>query len=129
MAKRLTARKVPRRNASSGSAFVPTSRTLRVALPGGGDMLIEATDTGHALESPLSPALPDFSDVADTIVSLSSALGSAMEKARPSKATVEFGVEVALDSGKLTALLVKGSAKASFKVSLTWEQPPPKPGP
>jgi len=33
---------------------------------------------------------------------------------------VEFGLEVALESGQLTAVLVKGSAKANLKITLEW---------
>lgn len=33
---------------------------------------------------------------------------------------MEFGLEVALESGQLTAVLVKGSAKANLKITLEW---------
>ena len=39
----------------------------------------------------------------------------------PTRASVEFGVEVAVDAGKLTALLVNGNTTGSLKVTLEWE--------
>lgn len=38
----------------------------------------------------------------------------------PSRATAEFGIEVGLESGQLTALWVKGTGKANLKITLEW---------
>jgi hypothetical protein len=64
--------------------------------------------------------LPSFADVASTITSLAQALSGAITAAKPQKASVEFGVEVAVEAGKLTALVVKADAKANLKITLTW---------
>jgi hypothetical protein len=39
---------------------------------------------------------------------------------QPSKATVEFGIELGIEPGKLTALLVQGTSKANLKINLEW---------
>ena len=39
---------------------------------------------------------------------------------QPKKATVEFGVEVTVKSGKLTALIVEGEGKGNLKITLEW---------
>lgn len=47
---------------------------------------------------------------------------SGLERARLDKTSVEFGVEVALEAGQLTALVMKGSGSASFKVTMEWSR-------
>jgi hypothetical protein len=54
------------------------------------------------------------------IESICSVVRRAIEKLTPNKATVEFGIEVAVESGKLTSLLVKGSGTANLKITLEW---------
>lgn len=45
---------------------------------------------------------------------------SALEKVKPRSASVEFGLEVSFEEGKLTALLVQGSGTASVNITLQW---------
>jgi Trypsin-co-occurring domain 1 len=44
----------------------------------------------------------------------------ALEAAKPEKATVEFGIDVGVESGQLTSMLVKGTGTATIKVTLEW---------
>lgn len=48
----------------------------------------------------------------------------AIQKARPKKVTVtvKFGMELAIESGQLTAVIVKGSGKANLEITLEWER-------
>jgi len=64
--------------------------------------------------------LPDFQSVTDAIEGIATAIRNSLEKVKPEKATIEFGVEFGVESGKLTALIVKGSGKANLKISLQW---------
>jgi hypothetical protein len=48
-------------------------------------------------------------------------LAKAWEAVKPSEATVEFALNVAVRSGKLTGLVVEGGGQASLKVTLTWK--------
>ena len=45
-----------------------------------------------------------------------------LDKVRPQKAKIEFGIEVAMKEGQLTALLVQGTATANLKITLEWER-------
>jgi hypothetical protein len=54
------------------------------------------------------------------IEGLGQVVQEALASFKPDKASVEFGLEVGLESGKLTALWVKGTGKANLKISLTW---------
>jgi len=51
--------------------------------------------------------------------------GMAIQRYNTEKASVEFGVEIAASTGKVSALLVQGSGKANLKITLEWEKPSP----
>jgi hypothetical protein len=65
--------------------------------------------------------LEDFtrsvSAVAETV---SDSITSALRKVQPGKVIAEFGCEIGMDAGNLTAILVKGTAKANVKVTVEW---------
>ena len=62
----------------------------------------------------------EFGNVTDTLQEVVEALERVITSAKPTKATVEFGVEVSAGAGKLTALLVKGSGTANLNITLEW---------
>jgi hypothetical protein len=62
----------------------------------------------------------EFSGLMKAVEGIASGVADTMEKLRPSEASVEFGLELGVESGQLTALLVKGSAKGNLKITLTW---------
>jgi NTP-dependent ternary system trypsin peptidase co-occuring protein len=53
---------------------------------------------------------------------ISTELVSALEAIGPKRATLEIGIEFAVESGELTALLVSGSAKSNVTITLEWER-------
>lgn len=63
----------------------------------------------------------EFDKLVDAIEGISLTVLSAVRKVRPTKATVEFGIEVGAESGQLTALIVKGTGKANLTITLEWE--------
>lgn len=64
----------------------------------------------------------EFGIIADAIVGLTDAIGGVLEKCKPTKASVSFGLEVTAKSGKLLALLVEGEGKGTLNVSLEWSK-------
>ncbi|WP_017237330.1 CU044_2847 family protein [Streptomyces sp. SS] len=68
--------------------------------------------------------LPDLSAVTEALSSFAGQIGEALHQAAPDRATVEFGCQLGLDAGWLTALVVQGSANASLRVTLEWEKKP-----
>jgi hypothetical protein len=58
--------------------------------------------------------------VAETIESVGRTLGNAVQKAAPKKATVAFGIEVAVKGGKLVSLITEASGSATLNVTLEW---------
>ncbi|MFJ3581895.1 CU044_2847 family protein [Streptomyces sp. NPDC090127] len=64
--------------------------------------------------------VPDLSGVTRALSTFAGQLGQALRQAAPDRATVEFGCELGLDAGGLTALIVKGSSRANLRVTLEW---------
>ncbi len=91
-----------------------------VQLPDGKRIYVQAVAQG-GLEQVGNIPIP-FKEVADVIESISTSIVNALKKAKPSKATVEFGLEIGLESGHLTTLLVKGTSTATLKIVLEWSE-------
>jgi hypothetical protein len=68
----------------------------------------------------LPPA--DLKEILAVVEGLSRDLGEAFERIAPDKASVEFGIEIAAEPGKVLALLVQGSGKANLKIVLEWDR-------
>lgn len=96
------------------------SRTvlMPVKLANGITAYVEARSLGG--EEDVADRILTFEGVSDAIKGISESISGALIAVRSDKATVEFGLQVAIDSGKLTALLVKGNASASLKITLEW---------
>jgi Trypsin-co-occurring domain 1 len=97
----------------------PKTQLVTVALPNGQSMQIEASVIDR-LESAGFES-KNFDGVIGAIEGIALAVQTALAKVKPAKASVELGLEVGVESGQLTALLVKGSGKANLKITLTWE--------
>jgi hypothetical protein len=107
------------------------SRTeiIPVALEGGELIQIQATMLGGKENVGAVKGGFTLEGVTTTIEKLSAALAKTVEKVKPNKASIEFGIEIATKEGQLTALLVQGSATANLTIKLEWEKKPPeKPG-
>jgi hypothetical protein len=95
----------------SGTRIVP------VVLEGGARLQIEVRAIGGGREE-VGVINAAFVDLTDSIEAIASALGESLERIKPKRAEVEFGIEVGIESGKLTALLCKGTSKANLKITL-----------
>lgn len=67
----------------------------------------------------LKKILP-FREVAETIENTAHTVLSSIKKVEPDKASVEFGVEVTIESNGITALLANGTGTGNFKITLEW---------
>jgi Trypsin-co-occurring domain 1 len=79
---------------------------------------IEARSLGG--EEEVGFTIPSFKEITNAIEGIAEAVVESLRKVKPKKAIVEFGVEIALESGQLTALLVKGSGTSNLKITLEW---------
>jgi len=92
---------------------------VKAKLKSGRIIQVEARTTGEE-EDVASAAILSFDEVTGAVEEISEAMVGTLQKIKPQKASIEFGLEVAVESGKLTAMLVKGSGTASLKVKLEW---------
>jgi hypothetical protein len=69
--------------------------------------------------SAFSKVVP-FDSVVDSVAAVSQAMTDALRRARPNEAEITFGLDVALEAGQLTSLIVKGSGTATFAIRLLW---------
>ena len=94
------------------------SEIIPVTLPSGGTIQVEATVRGQ--EEDVAFGVPAIEGLSESIEGLSTSILDALKRVQPRKATVEFGLEVGVEAGKLTALLVKGTGTATINVKLEW---------
>lgn len=95
-----------------------SSAPVKTQLADGTIVYIQAHSFGG--EQKVSGKLPSFEEVTHAISGIAKPLVEMLEDIHPRKATLEFGVEVAVEAGQLTALLVKGSADATLTITLEW---------
>ncbi|MFI1716886.1 CU044_2847 family protein [Streptomyces sp. NPDC053513] len=92
---------------------------------GDATLFVEARRLGPEADlEGLGGRLPDLSGVTEALSSFAGQIGAALHQAAPDRATVEFGCQLGLDAGRLTALVVQGSANASLRVTLEWVKRP-----
>jgi hypothetical protein len=91
---------------------------IPVKLANGVEMRVAATVLGG--EEDVAFKLLSFEEITNTIEGIAGSLNAALQKIKPKKASIEFGLEVAVESGVLTTLLVKGSGTATLNITLEW---------
>ncbi|MBE9139679.1 MAG: CU044_2847 family protein [Nodosilinea sp.] len=96
------------------------SDTVPVQLPNGAVVKVEVSSTGR---EDVGFDVKQFQPVADAIEGVVQMIAAPIQKVKPKKATVKFGMELALESGQLTAVIVKGSGKGNLEITLEWEAP------
>jgi hypothetical protein len=96
----------------------PRTQVIETHLPNGTTLHVEAELLGG--EEEVGITFPDFNEVIHTLEGISESVMAALKRVKPRKASVEFGLAVALESGQLTALLVKGTGTSNLKVTLEW---------
>lgn len=101
----------------------------KIKLPGEDDrqIYLEVIDQGGRQEAGLLDTIP-FEQVTEILGKIAQGIGNTLEKTKPTKASVELGVEFGLKNGELIALIARGSGKANLKISLEWERSEPKVG-
>jgi hypothetical protein len=95
--------------------------TVPVELPNGAIVQVEVASTGR---EDVAFDVKQFQPVADAIEGVVQMIAAPIQKVKPKKATVKFGMELAIESGQLTAVIVKGSGKGNLEITLEWESQP-----
>ncbi len=101
---------------------------VQTTLPNGAKLQIRATQLqaviGEDKEEKVAyePQIPSFQSVTNAIEGIAEQVVTALKKVKPSKTTVELGLEVGVEAGQLTAVLVKGSGAAHMTVIFEWSE-------
>jgi hypothetical protein len=80
---------------------------------------IEVAQTGR---EDVAFGAKSFKAISHALEHIVQALAMPIARARPSKASVKFGLEVGLDQGNLVATIVRGTGTANLEITLEWEQ-------
>lgn len=102
-------------------------RIVTLDLGDGGQLKVEAQDAGGPELVADSDVVAQLQELVAPIETMGREVLDALKRAAPSKASVELGFGLVVESGKLFALIGKGSAEASLKVTLEWARTGPAP--
>ncbi|NJL79911.1 MAG: hypothetical protein HC836_15335 [Richelia sp. RM2_1_2] len=92
-------------------------KIITVELSDGTNVRVEATLIG---ERKLTFQTRPFSEITGAIESLTKEIAETVQKIKPDKARVRFGIDVSIESGKLTPLLVKDASTGNIEITLEW---------
>lgn len=101
------------------------TEVVKTILPNGSILHIRATSLHENTEDyerkvAYKPQMLSFESVTETLQGIAEAVVSKLQRVKPNKATVELGLEIAIEQGQLTAILVKGAATAHLNITLEW---------
>lgn len=100
-------------------------KSVPMLLPNGVEIRVEASAPSNpesdVAYSPITDAL-QLDNIRGAIEGIAQLVTQAIEKVAPTKASVEFAIEVGLESGKLTALWVRGTGTANLKIAMEWSK-------
>jgi hypothetical protein len=102
---------------------VEAQRVVKAKLAGNQVIRIEARPVGSAEVDIKVGQILSFDGLVKSIEEVSNGLATALQKAKPDRAAIEFGIDVGVEAGALTALIVKGTGTATLKVTLEWSSP------
>jgi hypothetical protein len=80
---------------------------------------VEGADAGG--EEDIAHRIPGFDGFTEALSKIARSVRAGLEEVQPTRATVEFGVDVSMEAGQLTAMIVKGSGTAHVTVTLEWD--------
>jgi hypothetical protein len=90
-------------------------------------LYLEVLNRGGREEVGLLDGIP-FEQITVLLGEVALHLGKTLRRGRPSKASIELGLEFGLENGQLVALIARGSSKANLKIVMEWEQISPPNG-
>ena len=99
---------------------LPPIQTALVDLGDGVFVKVEVDAQRSGLEEVAAGQL-SFDSVAGAITKISHQVSQAIQKVKPSKATVKYSLAIGIEQGGLMASLVRGSGTANLEITLEWE--------
>lgn len=100
-----------------------SSRPVQLELPTGETIWARVSVDGpQNVSSDGFKHLLDVEDLSRTVRGISVNLREAVSGLAPDEVEVEFGLELALKSGKLISMLAEAGTTASVKITLAWRE-------
>lgn len=100
-----------------------SQKIIPLKLSDGETIKVEVTQLG---EQPVSAETRVFKKATGIIKSIASDVAETLkevkQEVKPHKFSVTFGLEIAVESGELTGLIVKGTGKANLEITMEWEK-------
>lgn len=98
------------------------SRAVQIQLPTGDVVWARLESVGGGASDVSGGGLfkLDPEEFRSTVRGVTQSLREAIDDLVPDQVQIEFGLELAVKSGKITSMLAEGSAKGTVKVSMTW---------
>lgn len=113
-----------RDDAGRGNRMTDETAELVQLSPGGQRIYLAVERRGDQAvpgdEEDIAGRGPRLEQALDGLTGFATQLGNGLAQTEMSKVVVEFGCDVALESGSLVAIIGKASARSTFKVSLEW---------
>jgi hypothetical protein len=97
-----------------------TRELVPVDLGGNQTVFVEVRAAGDTEEDVSALGKLPFQQIADSIDAITQQVQGALQRAKPRRATVAFGLDIGVESGQLTSLLVKGTGTATITITLEW---------
>lgn len=101
-------------------ALETRTEVVKVLLPDGYLLKFETTPARGEQAIAALETVFKSEEIVKTIEGTVGILKGTFDKIKPDKASVKFGLRVAIESGQLTALIVKGSGEGNLEVTLEW---------
>ena len=86
-----------------------------------GRTVIQVESPAVAREEDIANRIPAFEGFTEALSKIATSVRAGLAEVEPSRATVEFGVDVSMEAGQATALIVKGTGAAHVTVTLEWD--------
>jgi PleD family two-component response regulator len=93
---------------------------VKTTLEDGTVIAVEAARLGGEEDVAIALKSIPFDEVTHAIESITESLVKTLKRVKPQRASVELGVAFGVESGALTAVLVKGTGDANLKITLEW---------
>ncbi|MBE9210692.1 hypothetical protein IQ244_30155 [Nostoc sp. LEGE 06077] len=93
------------------------SKIITVELADGTNIKIEATPIGDRKPN---IQVRQFSEFTTPLEALITEIAESLNKVKPDKASIKFGIDIGIESGKLTPVLVKGNDAGNLEITLEW---------
>lgn len=64
----------------------------------------------------------NFSKITPSIIALGKEFSQILKQIQPTKSSIEFGINVGMETSGVIAFITKASASANFKIKMEWEK-------